>query len=173
MPEAAERVDALPAQHLPHSDDDPVARAALPRRGSLLGFDFGLARIGVAVGELETGHANSLSTLAADSDPSRFAAIERLILEWKPVALVVGIPAHPDGSEHDLTRRCRRFANQLRGRHRLRVFECDERLTSAEAETTLKAAGQRRWQARRKTLDAVAAQLILQQFLDGLEHEES
>ncbi|MGL1832345.1 Holliday junction resolvase RuvX [Rhodocyclaceae bacterium SMB388] len=173
MPEAAERVDARRAQQPAASADGPVARTPLTRRGSLLGFDFGVARIGVAVGELETGQANPLATLAVDSDPARFAAIERLILEWKPVALVVGIPVQPDGSEHDLTRRCRRFANQLHGRHRLRVFECDERLTSAEAETTLKAAGQRRWQARRKTLDAVAAQLILQQFLDGLQHEES
>ena len=68
------------------------APAALPARGTLLGFDFGLARIGVASGELETGHASALTTVHAEANAERFAAIARLIAEWRPVALVVGLP---------------------------------------------------------------------------------
>jgi putative Holliday junction resolvase len=142
----------------------------LPARGTLLAFDFGLARIGVAVGELETGRANALTTLGEERNAARFAAIEALLREWRPVALVVGIPCHLDGSPHELTTRCRRFANQLNGRFGLPVRECDERLSSAAAETTLVDAGVRDWRERRGRIDAVAAQLILQHFLDTHGH---
>lgn len=141
------------------------------QRGALLGFDFGLARIGVAVGELETRMANPLTTLSEESNEARFAAIARLIDEWQPIMLVVGIPAHLDGEEHELTRRCRRFANQLRGRFGLPVAECDERLSSAEADTELRSLGQRDWRKRKPLLDATAARIILQNHLDGLPHE--
>lgn len=96
--------------------------AALPARGTLLGFDFGLARIGVATGELETGQASALTTVHDESNDARFKAIAGLIAEWRPVALVVGLPTHLDGTEHALTARCRRFANQLHGRFGLPVF---------------------------------------------------
>ena len=139
----------------------------LPPRGSLLGFDFGLARTGVAVGELETGHAGPLTTIHADANGPRFDAIAALIDEWRPVALVVGVPQSLDGGEQAMTVRCRRFANQLRGRYRLPVFECDERLTSVAADTELRSAGQQDWRKRKQSLDAVAAQLILQHFLDA------
>jgi putative Holliday junction resolvase len=155
---------------------DPASAApaaALPARGTLLGFDFGLARVGVAVGELETAQANALETLAGEAAAPRFAAIERLLAQWQPVALVVGIPTHLDGTEHELTARCRRFANQLRGRYGLPVFECDERLSSAAADAALADAGQRDWRSRKVVLDAVAAQLILQQFLDTPRHAKS
>jgi putative holliday junction resolvase len=147
---------------------DPIK---LPLRGTLLAFDFGLARVGVAVGELETGRANPLTTITTESGAIRFASIEKLLNEWQPVALIVGIPVHLDGSPHDMTLRCRRFANQLRGRFRLPVAEWDERLSSAEADESLKAAGQSHWRARKNVIDAVAAQLILQHFLDDLTHE--
>ena len=146
------------------------AAPRLPARGTLLGFDFGLARIGVAVGELETAHASPLTTIAAEAGDARFAAISRLIAEWRPVGLVVGSPTHLDGTEHELTARCRRFANQLRGRFNLPVAECDERLSSAAAEVVLQEAGARSWQARKPLLDAVAAQIILQHFLDSTRH---
>jgi len=146
------------------------ASPPLPARGTLLAFDFGLARIGVAVGELETGRANALTTLGEERNAARFAAIDALLREWRPVALVVGIPYHLDGSPHELTTRCRRFANQLNGRFGLPVLECDERLSSAAAETTLVDAGVRDWRARRSVIDAVAAQLILQHFLDTHGH---
>lgn len=145
----------------------PTEVLTLPPRGSLLGFDFGLARTGVAVGELETGHASSLTTIHADTNDARFAAIQTLIDEWQPVALVVGVPHSLDGVEQAMTARCRRFANQLRGRYRLPVFECDERLSSAAADVELQNAGQRNWRKRKQSVDAVAAQLILQHFLDS------
>lgn len=154
-------------------DSAGLPQPALPARGSLLGFDFGLARIGVAVGELETGRASPLLTIHDESGAARFAAIEKLLAEWRPVALVVGIARHLDGNDNDMTPRCRRFANQLRGRFGVAVVECDERLTSVAAAATLKAAGQRDWRTRKPALDAVAAQIILQQFLDDLPNEES
>ena len=155
-------------------DAPPAAPVtALPSRGTLLGFDFGLARVGVAVGELETRRANALVTLEGEAGGPRFAAIEKLLAEWRPVGLVVGIPTHADGAAHEMTARCRRFANQLRGRFGLPVMESDERLSSAAAETALIETGERDWRARKQRLDAVAAQIILQQFLDALPHAKT
>lgn len=169
MPEPAGYSD----EHAQNSATPAPDKPQSPLRGTLLAFDFGLARTGVAVGELETGRANPLVTIAAESATARFAAIEKLLAEWQPVALVVGVPVHLDGTPNDMTQRCRRFANQLRGRYRLPVTECDERLSSAAADESLKAAGQTHWRTRRNTLDAVAAQLILQHYLDDLTHERS
>ena len=146
---------------------------SLPSRGTLLGFDFGLSRIGIATGELETSHASALSVIEEESNSKRFSVINQIIDEWQPVALVVGIPSYLDGTEHALTLRCRRFANQLRGRTHLPVFESDERLSSVAAETELIAADKHHWHQRKPLLDAVAAQIILQQFLDNLRHEST
>jgi putative Holliday junction resolvase len=148
----------------------------LPTRGCLLGFDFGLARIGVAIGEIETGLASPLATIALASSAARFDAIARLIEEWQPVALVVGLPRPLDGEgegEHMLEPRCRRFANQLHGRFRLPVHLADERFSSIEADYSLRDAGMRDWRARKEKRDAVAAQIILQHFLDTLRHATS
>ena len=131
-------------------------RASLLRTGSYLAFDFGLKRVGVASGNTVLGHASPLRTLAAEGD-ARFAAIERLIREWQPDALVVGVPFHPDGAEHDNTRRARRFARQLQGRFGLPVHEVDERYSTTEA----LADGAR-------DADAAAAAVILDQFLRAL-----
>lgn len=144
--------------------DHPVPRAA---DGTVLAFDFGLKRIGVAVGETLLGRANTLSTIRANTNDVRFDAIARLIQEWQPAQLVVGLPLALDGSEHDLSARCRRFANQLRGRFGLPVALVDERLTSAVAEAELREAGLG-WQARKERVDALAAQHILQDYFDGL-----
>jgi putative holliday junction resolvase len=144
--------------------------APRPARGTLLGFDFGLARIGVAVGELETGRASALTTIAVEANAARFEAIARLIDEWRPVQLVVGLPLSDDGSPQEHTPRCRRFANQLNGRFSLPVALMDERFSSAEAERQLADAGQRRWADRKPVLDAVAAQIILQHYLDQTAH---
>ena len=122
---------------------------------SFLSFDFGTRRVGVASGNTVLGRARALQTVAADGD-ARFAAIGRLIAEWRPDALVVGVPFHPDGAPHENTRRARRFARQLQGRFRLPVHEVDERYTTTEA----LAAGAR-------DADAAAAALILEQFLRG------
>ena len=168
--------DAAPAAQTPAgstaTQPHPVAAstvAALPARGTLLGFDFGLARIGVATGELETGQASALTTLHDESNDARFKAIAALIAEWRPVALVVGLPTHLDGTEHELTARCRRFANQLHGRFGLPVFYEDERLTSFSAEQQFVASresgGRRRKDAAMK--DAIAAKIILESWLQG------
>ncbi len=153
--------------------DAAHAAPDLPARGTLLGFDFGLARIGVATGELETGRASALVSLHEQSNDARFAAIGRLIAEWRPLALIVGVPTHLDGREHELTARCRRFANQLHGRVDLPVFPMEERLSSVAAESALVDAGLKAWRDRKAVLDAAAARLILQHFLDSIQHAKS
>ncbi len=127
-----------------------AARAAEPQ--SFLAFDFGTKRVGVATGSIVLRRAQPLKTIAAEGE-ARFGAIAALIAEWQPDALVVGVPFHPDGAEHDNTHRARRFARQLRGRFRLPVHEVDERYTTTEA----LAAGA-------ADADAAAAALILDQY---------
>jgi putative Holliday junction resolvase len=156
---------------MPEGAPDADVSACLPARGCLLCFDFGLARIGVAAGELETGLSNPLITIAAEPEAARLSAIARLIDEWRPVALVVGLPRPLDGvGEHEFEPDCRRFADQLRARFGLPVCFADERLSSDEADRSLRVAGMHSWQARKKKLDAIAAQFILQHFLDVLKH---
>jgi len=138
-------------------------------RGALLAFDFGLKRIGVAVGDWETGLAHPLETIAQETNAARFERVRSLLEEWQPVALVVGLPMTLDGEEHEMSRRCRRFANQLHGRFGLPVALVDERLTSAAAESRLAEAGV--YGNRRKAaLDSLAAQEILQDYLAHYEH---
>ena len=119
---------------------------------TLLAFDFGLKRTGVAAGNTLTRSAQPLRTVAAEGD-ARFDAIARLIAEWQPAALVVGVPFHPDGAPHDNTRRAQRFARQLHGRFRLPVHEVDERWSTTEA----LADGAR-------DADAAAAAILLEQY---------
>jgi putative Holliday junction resolvase len=133
--------------------------------GTILCFDFGTRRIGVAVGETLLSQAHPLTVVRGEANDDRFAAIQRLIDEWRPVGFVVGLPTHMDGTEHDMTARCRRFAQQLKGRFSLPVDMVDERLTSADAETRLLETGKTAKSAK-KHLDAVAAQLILQTWFD-------
>jgi len=134
-----------------------------PGPRTLLGFDFGTRRIGIAVGQELTGTARPLTTLASRDGGPDWTAIGKLIEEWHPAALVVGIPYHMDGSEMELTRLATRFGNRLRGRYNLPVFTVDERLTSAEAEQVLRADGRR---FDKGAVDQLAAQLILQSWLD-------
>lgn len=134
--------------------------SSVPSKGSVLAFDFGLKRIGVAVGEWETRCAHPLETIAEEANARRFARIAELVAEWRPVELVVGLPLSLEGEEHELTRRCRRFANQLHGRFHLPVRLVDERLTSAEAEIRLSEAGVH-GAHRRLAVDSLAAQRIL------------
>lgn len=137
-----------------------LAAAQLPARaqqpGCFLSLDYGTQRVGVAVGNSITRTATPLRTLALQGD-ARFAAIESLLAQWQPEALVVGVPFHPDGASHDNTRMARRFARQLHGRFGLPVHEVDERYTTTEA-LALGA----------KDADAGAAVLILEQFLRTL-----
>jgi putative pre-16S rRNA nuclease len=119
---------------------------------SFLAFDYGTRRVGVATGNTLMRLAQPLRTLALEGD-ARFKAIEALIKEWTPDALVIGVPFHPDGAEHDNTLRARKFGRQLNGRFGLKVHEVDERYTTVDAQ----AAGAR-------DADAAAAALILEQF---------
>ncbi len=132
-------------------------------KGSVLAFDFGLKRIGVAVGDWETRTAHPLETIAEEINDRRFARIAALIAEWRPVDLVVGLPMSLDGEEHELSRRCRRFANQLHGRFGLAAHLVDERLTSVEAEGRLREMG-RSVRNNKSAVDSLAAQEILQDY---------
>jgi len=137
---------------------------------TVLAFDFGLQRIGVAVGEAELGSAHPLPGVVARTQPDRFSAIERLVNEWKPSLLVVGRPLGEDGAPHEMTRRAERFARQLSGRFRLPVELVDERYSSVEVESRMRAAyGARKAVklARGKALDSQAAQLVLEQYFNG------
>lgn len=134
-------------------------------KGTVLAFDYGLKRTGVASGELEIGVAHPLATLVASSRAARFTAIGKLVAEWQPGLLVVGLPLYPDGAEHELTRAARNFAAELEKHYRLPVFLHDERYTSAIAEDELRAANKTGVKSRH-SVDARAAQLILQGFFD-------
>lgn len=127
--------------------------AALP--GTVLAFDFGLKRIGVAVGNTVLRQAEALSIIEAASNAQKFAAVEKLIQSWQPVLCVVGLPLHPDGNANDMTQRCQRFAHQLEGRFGVRTALVDERYSSAVLTNQ-----------RGVAIDDQAAALILQQYFD-------
>ncbi len=127
---------------------------------TLLGFDYGRRRIGVAVGQRLTRSATPLTTIRARDGKPDWPAVTRLIEEWKPGALVVGIPYHMDGAEQDMTHAARRFCRQLEGRYHLPVHPADERLSSWVVESRLSA----REQAG-TDIDPLAAQIILQDWL--------
>jgi putative Holliday junction resolvase len=130
----------------------------------LLGFDFGTRRIGVAVGQPLTGTATPLVTLKNHDGAPDWEAISRLLAEWQPVALVVGRPLTMDGSEQEMTRLARRFGNRLAGRYNLPVYSIDERLTSYEAKQRL--ANRENSHSNKADVDSIAAQVILQAWLD-------
>ncbi|GCL63578.1 Holliday junction resolvase RuvX [Pseudaquabacterium pictum] len=133
-----------------------MSAGATLRTQTFLAFDFGTQRTGVATGNSLLRQASPLTTIRAEGD-ARFAPIAKLIAEWQPDALVVGIPVHPDGAPHDNTRRAQRFARQLQGRFGLPVHPVDERYSTTEA-----AAGGAR------DLDAASAAVILDQYLRSL-----
>ena len=145
----------------PTRHPSPVTRH--PSTGSVLAFDFGTKRTGVAVGDFETRLAHPLTTITAADNRARFAAIEQLIAEWRPLLVVVGMPSHADGTEHPVGTLARRFAQRLQGRFGVRAELVDERLTSHEAAKLLRDSGAHG--ARLKAgLDAVAAQRILESY---------
>lgn len=134
-------------------------------QGTLLAFDFGTKRIGVAVGNSISCTAQALTTLHGEQNDQRFAAIQALLQEWQPAALVVGLPCNEDGTPHEMTRQCTRFANRLKGRFKLPVILVDERYTSAAASAQLNEMGVRGIK-QKALLDQVAAQTILQAYFD-------
>ncbi|MDT4846714.1 Holliday junction resolvase RuvX [Cupriavidus oxalaticus] len=129
----------------------------LPRDGTVLAFDYGEKKIGVALGNFITREARALTILPNITVEGRFEAVGALIHEWNPVQLIVGMPVNPEGEEQPMMRLARRFGNQLNGRFNLPVEWVDERYSSRAASM----AG-----ARRGELDAEAARIILQQYFD-------
>ena len=143
----------------------PAATNAAPvsSAGTILAFDFGTRRTGVAVGEASLGLAHPLTTIDAQDDDERLAAIAALIAEWRPSALVVGLPTHADGMPHQTTARARSFAQRLESRFGLDVALVDERYTSEAADAALCRVAARK---RKPLRDRVAAQIILQAWFD-------
>jgi putative Holliday junction resolvase len=134
-------------------------------QGTFLAFDFGARRIGIATGNTISASANPLETIDEEKTDPRFARIAALIAEWQPAALVVGLPSNDDGTPHELTALCRRFANRLKGRFGLPVILVDERYTSLAASSRLNEAGVR-GRKQKAVLDQYAAQQILQAYFD-------
>ena len=153
----------------PHA---PLQLPAMPRAvqraaqtGTVIAFDFGEQRIGAAVGDMSVGIAHPLTTIPAADKKTRYVAIAGLIREWRPALLVVGLPLHMDGTEHEVSRLARKFARELGGRFELPVELIDERLSSDAADMSLADAGVA-GHKRKPVIDQVAALHILQAYLD-------
>jgi putative holliday junction resolvase len=132
---------------------------------TVLAFDFGMRRIGVALGNTLTRTAHPLTTIAGPAGSPRLDTIAALIDEWQPAQLVVGLPLHTDGTPHAMTTHARRFAHELEARFDRPVALVDERWTSQVAEQALREAG-RGGRAGRTRRDETAAQIILQAWFD-------
>ena len=127
----------------------------MPKALTVISFDYGTRRVGVAVGNSMTQSGQALKTIAVPSSDVLFQEIENLLKEWQPDQLVVGRPVHPDGTPHEMTAKAVRFGNQLHGRFHLPVAWVDERYTSAVLEGDSK---------MHDNLDAHSAVLILEQY---------
>ena len=133
--------------------------------GTLFAFDFGTKRIGIAIGNTISKTSQPLTTINDEKNETRFEVIAGLLREWQPAALVVGLPCNDDGTPHEMTAPCRRFANRLKGRFKLPTLLVDERYTSAAASSVLDEEGIHG--RKQKTLiDQYAAQQILQAYFD-------
>jgi putative Holliday junction resolvase len=152
-----------------------VMNASTSKMRTFLAFDYGLKRIGVAVGQELTGTATALTVIRASEGKPDWDAIAKLIEQWKPDELVVGLPTNMDGTFHELSYKAQRFGNQLHGRYNLRAHFIDERLSSLEAEQQIKNQQQqlkkntarvkgRKGQA--SDIDKIAAKVILESWLN-------
>jgi len=136
---------------------------------TILGFDFGTKRIGIAIGQEVTGTVNPLTTVTAVKHKPDWESISKIIAEWQPDLLVVGLPLHMDGTEQPMTQAARRFSNQLNGRYQIPIALMDERLSSDEAESIL---NERSGSFQDKAqIDMISAQLILQSWMSLEENE--
>ncbi len=135
--------------------------------GTVLAFDFGEKRIGVAIGETMLKVAHPLTTITEEENHAKFAKIANIIQEWRPSLLLVGLPMHMDGQPHLLTQLAKKFSQRLEGRFNLPVMMMDERLSSVEAAQNLNEMGIK-GREQKSMLDAVAAQSILQSYFNGL-----
>ena len=146
------------------ANQDPLAKKL--NKDTYLGFDFGSKKIGVAVGQLTTVSASPLQTIASINQTPNWKIIEQLIKEWQPVGIVVGISTQQDGTDNPITPRMRKFCRQIEGRFQLAVFQHDERLSTFEAKQMLydelHLSATKLWEVQ----DQLAAQLILQSWLN-------
>lgn len=147
-------------------DNENIYDAQVVHKGSVLCFDFGEQRIGVAIGEHLLGTANPLTAIDNESNTIRFEAITRLIDTWQPKLLIVGLPLSLEGAETEITLLCKKFARRLNGRFNLPVMLIDERYSSIEASDKLNQNGIK-GRSQKKMLDQVAAQTILQSYFDS------
>ncbi len=138
-----------------------------------LGFDYGTRQIGVAVGQSLTGSAEPLRELRARDGVPDWEQIARLISEWRPDALVVGLPLNMDGSPSEMSARAEKFARRLQGRFGLPVHCIDERLSTFEAKQSLRDSGRTPTSYRDNPVDSLAAVLLLQTWLGNLSEETS
>ncbi|MGA3681702.1 Holliday junction resolvase RuvX [Pseudomonas graminis] len=132
----------------------------------LLGFDYGTKQIGVAVGQVITGQARELCTLKAQNGVPDWDKVQALITEWKPDAIVVGLPLNMDGTPSEMSARAEKFSRKLNGRFNLPVYAHDERLTTFEAKGERASRGQH-GSYRDNPVDAIAAALLLQSWLEA------
>jgi putative Holliday junction resolvase len=145
----------------------PILDRSYPQiEGTVIAFDFGEKRIGVAVGETAIKSAHAHCIIDSEVNTIRFNEISRLITDWQPSLLIVGLPTHLDGKAHQLTHLAKKFAHRLEGRFNLPVILVDERLSSVEASRHLTDAGIK-GRKQKDMLDAVAAQVILQSYFDS------
>lgn len=133
----------------------------------LLGVDYGTKQIGFAVGQVITGQARELCTLKAQNGVPDWAKVEALIKEWQPDAIVVGLPLNMDGSPSEMSERAEKFARRLHGRFNIPVHTHDERLTTFEAKGERMARSGQRGSYRDNPVDAIAAKLLLQGWLEA------
>ena len=137
------------------------------REGNIIGFDFGQKRIGVAIGNNISKSAQALITIESASNNQKFEAIQKIMDEWQPVSIVVGVPFNVDGSEHKVTNLCKKFAKQLEQKYALPIHLIDERYTSIEASYEIQ---DKKIDLKKKKLliDRIAAKIILQSYLDQI-----
>jgi len=137
------------------------------REGNIIGFDFGQKRIGVAIGNNISKSAQALITIESASNNQKFEAIQKIMDEWQPVSIVVGVPFNVDGSEHKVTNLCKKFAKQLEQKYALPIHLIDERYTSIEASYEIQ---HKKIDLKKKKLliDQIAAKIILQSYLDQI-----
>ncbi|MBF79160.1 MAG: Holliday junction resolvase RuvX [Pseudomonadales bacterium] len=136
-----------------------------------MAFDYGTRQIGVAVGQTLTGSAEPLTNLRARDGVPDWDQLARLIREWEPNVLVVGLPLNMDGSASDMSERAARFARRLNGRFQLPVETVDERLSTFEAKQHLKDQGRTPSSYRDDPVDSLAAALLLQTWLSSQSKE--
>lgn len=148
-------------------DNERIYNEDLVRQSTVLAFDFGERRVGIAIGEHLIATANSLCTIDNESNEKRFEAITALVEAWQPKLFVVGYPLNSDGTEHAMSQLCKKFARRLNGRFNIPVILIDERYSSIAASQSLNAQGVK-GRAQKILLDTVAAQTILQSYFDHL-----